>query len=172
MPCTLCGINGHNRRRCTRWDLLEAVRREEEEARSGSIQSVDNTVSHIFQTIATIARDMSSTYVVNPTEIPSSEFIDSSLDYDDLFGDLDFLDNFDELLGDLKPVALSAQLVECVKAPCVSTECPICMDEFHSTDLFVTRCGHQFHGTCMIRHMKQHDNCPMCRGVLFTPSNI
>ena len=29
MPCTLCYADGHNRRTCQRWDLLEAVRREE-----------------------------------------------------------------------------------------------------------------------------------------------
>ena len=47
-------------------------------------------------------------------------------------------------------------------------DCPICMEDLKQTDLLVTRCGHQFHGTCMLRHMKTHDNCPMCRGVLFT----
>jgi hypothetical protein len=63
-------------------------------------------------------------------------------------------------------VAQPTQLVDCVKQPCESTDCPICMEDFQGTDLFVTRCGHQFHGTCMIRHMKLQDNCPMCRGAI------
>jgi len=51
-------------------------------------------------------------------------------------------------------------------SPCTSNECIICFDELLSTDVFTTRCGHMFHGTCMIKHIKHHDNCPMCRGVL------
>jgi hypothetical protein len=69
------------------------------------------------------------------------------------------------------PSAASTTLVDCVKEPNEARDCPICMEDFQKTDVFVTRCGHQFHGTCMIRHMKQHDNCPMCRGVLFSSSN-
>jgi hypothetical protein len=62
----------------------------------------------------------------------------------------------------------SNTLVDIVKLPCHSNDCPICMEDLLQTDLFVTRCGHQFHGTCMIQHIKHNDNCPMCRGVLFT----
>ena len=46
-------------------------------------------------------------------------------------------------------------------------ECPICMDPLKQTDVFTTRCGHMYHGTCMIRHIKNNDSCPMCRGLLF-----
>jgi hypothetical protein len=31
MPCTLCGNQGHNRRTCQQWQVLEASRQEEEE---------------------------------------------------------------------------------------------------------------------------------------------
>jgi DNA-directed RNA polymerase subunit RPC12/RpoP len=33
--------------------------------------------------------------------------------------------------------------------------------------LFVTRCGHQFHGTCMLNHITSsntNNHCPSCRG--------
>ena len=48
----------------------------------------------------------------------------------------------------------------------VSDSCPICMGEFEKTDIITTRCGHQFHGTCLFKHLTKHDNCPCCRGVI------
>jgi hypothetical protein len=62
-------------------------------------------------------------------------------------------------------------LVDIVTLPCHTNDCPICMEDLLQTDLFVTRCGHQFHGTCMIKHIKFHDNCPMCRGLLFATNH-
>ena len=58
------------------------------------------------------------------------------------------------------------ELVDCVDKPCHIDECPICMEDLLSTDTFTTRCGHMFHGTCMLIHTKLHDSCPLCRGVL------
>jgi hypothetical protein len=97
--------------------------------------------------------------------------IENVIDNEDIFSDLDSSFDWAELLDEPTPIAASTTLVDCVKEPCKALDCPICMEDFQKTDIFVTRCGHQFHGTCMIRHMKQHDNCPMCRGVLFSSSN-
>ena len=69
MPCTLCGTDGHNRRTCQRWDMLEAVRHDETAKDTimaqnapeyQSIRSVE-TVTRIFQTLADIATDISTT---------------------------------------------------------------------------------------------------------------
>ena len=225
MPCTLCGTDGHNRRTCQRWDMLEAVRHDETAKdtimahNAPEYQSIrsQETVTRIFQTLADIATDISTTPTTPTTptrrtipHTPSTprhtrinrDILDDSFDSFDSFDsttEIDFdgfdfdidplaswddLARLDELLNDIphtpsdtpphtpRTVAQPTQLVDCVKHPCESTDCPICMEDFQGTDLFVTRCGHQFHGTCMIRHMKLHDNCPMCRGVLFTSTNI
>ena len=65
----------------------------------------------------------------------------------------------------------SKQLVNHVEHPYESNDCSICSEDFRNTDVFITRCGHKFHGTCMIQYLKQHDNCPICQGVLFTTTN-
>jgi hypothetical protein len=83
-------------------------------------------------------------------------------------------DDDTSMFVDIQPVQVSysTKLTACVEEPCKTDDCPICMEDLHATDLFVTRCGHQFHGTCMIRHIKLNDNCPMCRGVLFNSINV
>ena len=44
------------------------------------------------------------------------------------------------------------ELVDCVDKPCHIDECPICMEDLNLVDTFTTRCGHMFHGTCMLIH--------------------
>ena len=61
---------------------------------------------------------------------------------------------------------LTRTLVTCVENPFPREDCPICMDDIKKTDSFTTRCGHMFHGTCMLQHMKHNTDCPCCRGVL------
>ena len=58
------------------------------------------------------------------------------------------------------------QLVEQVSKPTVTTECPICIEKLTETDLIVTRCGHSFHSSCLLKHLNRNDNCPCCRGVI------
>jgi len=73
-------------------------------------------------------------------------------------------EDFDDL-PDLIPIE-PTKLVDCVLQPCSTDSCAICLDKLSSVDLLVTRCGHQFHGTCMIQHFKKKNNCPLCRGLL------
>ena len=54
-----------------------------------------------------------------------------------------------------------------VENPVETTECPICFDEFTGTDRTITSCGHQFHSTCLFKHLQRTNTCPCCRGVLF-----
>ncbi len=54
-----------------------------------------------------------------------------------------------------------------VEEPIETTECPICFDEFTKTDTTITACGHQFHSTCLFKHLQRANTCPCCRGVLF-----
>jgi hypothetical protein len=61
---------------------------------------------------------------------------------------------------------ITKELVECVAKPCHADECPICMETLKLVDTFTTRCGHMFHGTCMLIHTQRNDSCPMCRGNL------
>jgi len=47
-----------------------------------------------------------------------------------------------------------------------TTECPVCMDDLGNTNKVVLRCGHQFCGDCLFKHlqMPRGTNCPLCRG--------
>ena len=225
MPCTLCYADGHNRRTCQRWDLLEAIRREEsarlDMIRNNHIDIIAAANVAIATSAAAITATSSNPYddifndgpsthrtpprrhfPVVPPVVPNAprrmrtnrghrsnrisdqtelvhlfQNIENVIDNDDLFSDLDSSFDWAELLNEPIPtptpiaIASAKPLVDCVKEPREAHDCPICMEDFQKTDVFVTRCGHQFHGTCMIRHIKQYDTCPMCRGVLFSTSN-
>jgi len=62
--------------------------------------------------------------------------------------------------------ASEKELVAIIPEPKEAIECPICMEELTPTDLFVTRCGHSYHGGCLMKHLTRNDNCPCCRGIL------
>jgi len=195
MPCTLCGESHHNRRTCQRWDLLLATRLDERNqlnTSSSNSNSLPVTAQHMYERFPThnlnplfttpLRHTSINTYVTshNNTTISidndgvtigtvvTSRYDDvSPIRPDILFPEWDSdLDTSILDIHTLKPRG-SNTLVECVKEPCNTTDCPICMEDLHKTDLFVTRCGHQFHGICMIQHIKLNDICPMCRGILF-----
>jgi hypothetical protein len=195
MPCSLCGDNGHNRRTCRNWPDLEASRQEEEEP---LVTELHTPPSH-FTNIRFDINYRPSTRNRRPVEFNTNTNTNTSIELspqDQLFqglDDLDFRSMFNDLsdildtdtndddVPDLevmfdeehvKPVNVNIALVDCVEEPCQTTDCPICMEDLKKTDLFVSRCGHQFHSTCMVVHLKVHDTCPMCRGVLFTPTAV
>ena len=185
MPCCgICGNQGHNRRTCRQWQVLEATRRAEEEV------TTETEMPMVYTPQATVTDLVELNYITPSTrnrrpvvfETPNDRNVSRALfpdleniDFGTLFSDTD--SDFDDMPGLVpseslddsmdKPISYP-KLVECVEEPCQIHDCPICMEDLKQTDLLVTRCGHQFHGTCMLRHMKTHDNCPMCRGVLFT----
>ena len=202
MPCCgICGNQGHNRRTCQQWQVLEANRRVEEEEEQEQEQeeiSVIHTPPATFTDIRldinyrlstrnrspiTSIPDTMSVLFETPNErnisrslFPDLEpidfgtlFSDTDSDFDDMPGLIPSADSLDDSMD--KPISYP-KLVDCVEEPCQIHDCPICMEDLKQTDLLVTRCGHQFHGTCMLRHMKTNDNCPMCRGVLFTKAMI
>lgn len=192
MPCSLCGEARHNRRTCQRWDLLLATRLEEAHLDRQNNTSYHNllpvtshqmyerppihTLTASFTTPnnrhTTVNRQVTSINTVVTMEtvnmvVTSINNELSPIRPNILFPDWDSDDDIS--MVDVQPIqaSYSTKLVPCVKEPCKTDDCPICMEDLHKTDLFVTRCGHQFHGTCMLRHMKLNDNCPMCRGRLF-----
>lgn len=219
MPCSFCGIVGHNRRTCQRFDLLVAAATEEETIIDNEdtlphepldIRNLNgnlintartnllNVIDHLFQyndqlnpafitpslspphsperqpltmqpisdyindepnTVTTIPTLMTRVtgYRNGLTRIPSFDDINNIFSDDDNYSDDD--------LPDLIPIE-PKKLPDCVQQPCSTDSCAICLDILSSVDLFVTRCGHQYHGTCMIQHIKKNDNCPLCRGLL------
>ena len=198
MPCTLCGETRHNRRTCQRWDLLLATRLEESHRHRQNNTSSDNLLpvtaqhmserppEHILNPLfttpplrhTTVNRNVTSVNTVVTVEtVETVDTVVTSL-YNDispirpnvLFPEWDSEDDTSFLDTYIHLPPFSNKLVDCVQEPCKTNDCPICMEDLHKTDLFVTRCGHQFHGTCMIQHIKLHDNCPMCRGLLFQTS--
>ena len=200
MPCCgICGNQGHNRRTCRQWQVLEATRRAEEEVttetempmvytpqatvtdlvelnyitpstrnRRPVVFETPNRTPVVFENIFETPNDRNVSRALFP-DLENIDFgtlfSDTDSDFDDMPGLMPSADSLDDSMD--KPISYP-KLVECVEEPCQIHDCPICMEDLKQTDLLVTRCGHQFHGTCMLRHMKTHDNCPMCRGVLFT----
>jgi len=198
MPCTLCGEARHNRRTCQRWDLLLATRLEEanldrQTNTSSNLLPVTSQQMYERQPIhnftasfttpnvrhTTVNRNVTSVNTIVTVETVETVDMVVTSRYNEispirpniLFPEWDSDD--DTTMLDIQPiqVSYSTKLAACVEEPCKTDDCPICMEDLHKTDLFVTRCGHQFHGTCMIRHIKLNDNCPMCRGVLFNSIN-
>ena len=179
MPCTLCGTLGHNRRTCRTWQIALPTL-----LGDPSPTNHDTLISPSMEFNFNLTPEQNYNYVPSITSItiPASEInIDNNLidssplprrPLEDWFDSDD--DSDDDTLPDLEPIfsiekpKILSPLVECVKEPCHSTQCPICLENLQNIDLFVTRCGHQFHGTCMIQHLRLHDNCPYCRGTLFT----
>lgn len=75
--------------------------------------------------------------------------------------------NYNEVQSVLKRTACQPVPVKKVETPIDATECPICFDEFGKTDKIVTSCGHQFHSSCVFKHLQRVNTCPCCREVLF-----
>ena len=56
--------------------------------------------------------------------------------------------------------------------------CPICLKYIGEVDCYVTKCGHKFHGSCMLnwceirRDADKEEVCPLCRGHLKTTINF
>ena len=46
-------------------------------------------------------------------------------------------------------------------------DCPICKEELRETNLCKTKCGHIYCLSCMIKHSKSNNLCPLCRVELF-----
>ena len=53
-----------------------------------------------------------------------------------------------------------------------ATECPICMETLEKTNYASTKCGHQFCLDCLIRHVGNKANCPICRAVVGNSSPV
>ena len=45
-------------------------------------------------------------------------------------------------------------------------ECPICYDTLSNVNVCTTKCGHSFCMDCMVKHLKNKSNCPMCRNYI------
>ena len=42
-------------------------------------------------------------------------------------------------------------------------ECAICLEEVTETNKCVLTCGHGYHATCVMKHARRQDRCPLCR---------
>ena len=179
MPCTLCGQAGHNRRSCQQWTLLEAVRRESEIIRNESArrerEQIRNDMSHYTPPITPVPhspppapsrggqgqvrRVVTISYEDTAPRIMRVNHVDNI--------ERNLLREFDLATLDPPTAPLSKKkLVTQCEQPYEATDCGICMEELKNTNKFITRCGHQFCGCCMITHMRTQDFCPTCRGIL------
>ena len=182
MPCTLCGMEGHNRRTCQQWTLLHAEMRESEIIRNESARREREQINDGMS----IYRSPTASVPGSPPPAPSrggqgrvTRVV--TISYQDTaprrMVTVNHVDNIERnLLRDFdlatldpptygavtqkKPLATQCQ------EPYEATDCGICMEELLNTNKFITRCGHQFCGCCMIKHMRTQAFCPTCRGIL------
>jgi len=182
MPCTLCGQAGHNRRSCQQWTLLHAEMRENEIIRNESArrerEQVRNEMSLYLSTPpltpephspppapsrggqGRVTRVVTISYQdTAPRRMVTVNHVDNI--------ERNLLREFDLATLDPPTAPLSKKkLVTQCEQPYEATDCGICMEELKNTNKFITRCGHQFCGCCMITHMRTQDFCPTCRGIL------
>ena len=52
----------------------------------------------------------------------------------------------------------------------MSNVCPICCENIEENDVVKTKCGHEFHFSCLLKNMEKNNitgnKCPLCREVL------
>ena len=145
--CNLCYQTGHSRRTCNQWQFIYA----HPNSSFGSTTPPHST--SLLDPGAPIRLSRQLTPDFSPLD-PPSPILFPSLDSPSLDSPSPFNTT---LLIDRAPSSFH------------SDSCPICFDSFSQTDLFITRCGHQFHGTCILAHLlsrSSNHNCPTCRSLL------
>ena len=141
-------------------------------SRSPSTYEIYSPIPHILSGYNTptpmepLPTDHASLFTPAQGALPLYPFPDIDLLPTQLFPDDDIITGLARATNVIHPTPVIKTLVQIVDTPCHIDECPICMEDLLSTDTFTTRCGHMFHGTCMLIHTKLHDSCPMCRGIL------
>ena len=50
--------------------------------------------------------------------------------------------------------------------------CPVCLEELGDVNVFITKCGHTFCGTCIIQNLSYTLQCPLCRVEIFDIHNM
>ena len=163
MPCSFCGTTGHNRRTCQRFEeeIENRLFPEISQMRQELEQRPIPIPIPIHSPTAFITPPMTPSYNINNLNINYLNI--NNIDIMDIWGG----DSDDETFGPpIKQLFIDSPLVKCANEPCFADNCAICMEDLTSVDLMITRCGHQFHSTCMITHLKRQDNCPLCRGIL------
>ena len=184
MPCTLCGQAGHNRRSCQQWTLLHAEMRENEIIRNESArrerEQIRNEMSLYLSTppltpephspppapsrggqgqvrrVVTISYEDTAPRIMRVNHVDNIER--------NLLREFDLVTLDPPTFG--APLTQKKTLATQCEQPYEATDCGICMEELKNTNKFITRCGHQFCGCCMITHMRTQDFCPTCRGIL------
>ena len=167
MPCSFCGTTGHNRRTCQRFEeeienrLFPEISQMRQELEQRRIQ----IPIPIHSPTGFITPPITPSYNINYLNMGNININNldiNNIDIMDIWGG----DSDDESISPIKQLFIDSPLVKCANEPCVAVDCAICMEDLTSVDLMITRCGHQFHSTCMITHLKRNDNCPLCRGIL------
>lgn len=45
-------------------------------------------------------------------------------------------------------------------------ECLICLEKLIDNKIYITRCGHCYHKSCLQKYYKYSNDCPLCRKIL------
>ncbi len=154
MPCAFCGLEGHNRRTCEQWRNI---------SNNATTVTTHETINHIH-IYNTPTTPLPTTPPTTPPTLLRRRIRDTTtptniINY--------FVDRTPMTIDELTTYSPEKpSLVLQVDKPIQTDDCPICMESLYNTNKFITRCGHQFCGDCMITHIRHHNNCPCCRGTL------
>lgn len=66
--------------------------------------------------------------------------------------------------GAMSQVASAIKIQRAVRNWLPRKSCPICMDEITAKNSCVTKCGHDFCLSCLVRSLQNNQSCPLCRG--------
>ncbi|KAL3634142.1 hypothetical protein CASFOL_021196 [Castilleja foliolosa] len=51
-----------------------------------------------------------------------------------------------------------------------AADCAVCLDEFYGDVGVLINCGHKFHVGCINEWLKEKNNCPLCRALVYANS--
>ena len=70
---------------------------------------------------------------------------------------------------------IEEQDITCKIDPDDQQECPICLNNFDKTNVFIPKCGHKICGNCFFENIRNNKNtgrnCSLCRQVII-PNNV
>ena len=72
-------------------------------------------------------------------------------------------DNDDDDYDDLFAIPLCVEITKDTLSEKIKDNCAICLKKMNLVNLTITRCGHLFHSSCMIKTMERYNKCSICR---------
>ena len=157
MVCQRCGLKGHNKRTCkepplgqNKYEVTINIKYMLQQ-----INAAEKTNNKVRLTIIMLDYLVFNKWFVLEKKNPNSKFrkiIISKL------METEFKDNIDTIYY-IKIFNPKVKKID-IK------DCPICYNTLSDINVCTTNCGHSFCMNCMIKHLKNKTDCPMCRNYM------